>query len=225
MKKRIQIDSAILSFFIILTGILYAFPWLFSTNQVLDNVLDFLGITLILKGTYIRMAARGHKKAHSQQGTGLVTSGLYQHTRNPMYLGSFLLGCGFVLIVWPWWSLPLYALLFYVRFQRQIRIEEKHLKKHFGKIYDDYCRKVPQIFPSLKDLLRINVRRTLNWQETWSTKERRGIWSWPILAIILETIQQAIVFHRFDLSQTMITSLAAGLLFSVVLLWRYQMSR
>jgi len=30
-----------------------------------------------------------------------------------MYLGSFLMGAGFILIVWPWWTLPIFAALFF----------------------------------------------------------------------------------------------------------------
>jgi protein-S-isoprenylcysteine O-methyltransferase Ste14 len=221
VKKRIQIDSTIVSFFIVLTGLLYAFPWLYTTNQPIDNVLDLLGFLYILKGTYLRMAARGYKKAHSLQGAGLVMTGLYQYTRNPMYLGSFLIGVGFVLIVWPWWSLPIYAMLFYARFMQQIKIEEKHLKKMFGKVYENYCQRVPRFFPPLRELWKMNVRKIFSWQETWSTKERYGLFSWPALAVIMESVQQRIVFGSIDLGQTLIILLGSALLFTMGLLWRY----
>ena len=67
MKTRIKIDSAILSFTIIFTGFLYQFPNLFSSNKMLDNVWDFTGVLFILKGTMIRMIARGYKKANSKE--------------------------------------------------------------------------------------------------------------------------------------------------------------
>src|SRR3990167_9267300 len=120
MKTRIKIDSAILSFFIILTGFLYQFPSLYAGSPLTDDLLDFLGVIVVLKGTFIRMAARGYKKAYSKSGAGLVTTGPYTLVRNPMYLGSFLMGAGFILMVWPWWSLPVFAGLFYLRFSRQI---------------------------------------------------------------------------------------------------------
>ena len=127
---------------IILTGLLYQFPRVYYANRFFDNILDFIGLSVMLKGVYIRMAARGHKKAHSNQGEGLVTTGLYSYTRNPMYLGTFLVGAGFVLIVWPWWSLPIFGWLFYLRFKKQVLKEEKHLRGLFKEEYKIYCRKV-----------------------------------------------------------------------------------
>src|SRR3989344_8541806 len=154
MKKRVQADSAILCFLIILTGFLYLYPQFYSRDLFNDDILDFIGVLVILKGTYVRMAARGHKKSFSKSGHGLVTSGLYQLVRNPMYLGSFLLGSGFILIVWPWWGLLIFAALFYARFNKQIAKEEKLLTGHFGKEYEQYAKKVPRLFPGLRNCLK-----------------------------------------------------------------------
>lgn len=224
MKKRVKIDSSILSFVIILTGFLYQFPHLYSTSSLWDNVLDFFGLMSILKGTYFRMAARGHKKRHSQEGKGLVQTGFYAYTRNPMYLGSFQIGAGFVLIVWPWWTLPLFAGLFYLRFKWQIIKEEEYLEKNFPEDFKEYCRKVPQLLPRFKSLIKINVKKAFDWEETWSTKEKRGLIAWPLLAVILETMQEKIVFNTFDIRQTAFIFLAAAIVFTIALGWRYRIS-
>ncbi len=211
MKRRIKIDSSILSFIIILTGFLYLFPGLYPKSQIFDNVLDFFGLMMILEGTYIRMTARGHKKAHSQEGEGLVKTGLYAYTRNPMYLGSFWMGGGFVLIVWPWWTLPLLGGLFYLRFKRQVVKEEGHLTKIFGESYETYCQEVPRVFPSFKSLADMNMKEVLCREEAWSTKEKRGLIAWPILAIVLETMQEKIVFNIMDIRQTVFIFFLAGM--------------
>ncbi len=221
MKSRIKIDSAILSFIIILTGLLYWFPQLYSLNRGIDNVLDFLGLIVVLSGNFLRMASRGHKKAHSMQGQGLVKTGPYALVRNPMYLGSFMMGCGFVLIVWPWWSLTVFGVLFYLRFRRQVKNEERHLRDIFGASFETYVQKVPLAYPRLADLKKAKMSEVFPPGEIWDTKERRGVFTWPLLAVILETFQEKIVFGFTNLGQTISIFFLAGLAFACVVRFLY----
>ena len=194
MKDRIKIDSALLSLLFIFTVVLFQFPHFFPHNVLLDDVLDFLGFGIALTGTFLRMSGRGHKKAHSAQGHGLVVTGPYTLVRNPMYLGSFLMGAGFILIVWPWFMIPVFAVLFYQRFNIQMLKEEEHLKIFFGQTYENYARGVPRIFPRLKNLPEIEFRRIFPREELWTTKETRALFFWPLLAVVMESIQEKIVF-------------------------------
>ena len=215
MKKRIKIDSALLSFIIIMTGFLFAFRGLYPRNPLLDDTLDFLGFIVLLTGTLLRMSARGHKKAHSDKSRALVTTGPYTLVRNPMYLGSFLIGCGFILMVWPWWTLPLFAILFYMRFNKQVVKEEHYLEKLDTEKYTAYCQKVARIFPSLKKLKKIKLKEIINLEEAFSTKERRGLWGWPILAFVLETFQELVVYEDTIPSQTFMIFLMAAIVFVI----------
>lgn len=217
MKKRIKIDSALLSFIIMLTGVLYLNKNFYSQgNVVADNVLDFLGFILILKGILFRMCARGYKKAHSKRSKSLVTSGPYSIVRNPMYLGSFLLGAGFVLMLWPWWSLPVFAWLFYLRFNKQVLKEEELLSNAFGQEYAAYCRKTARIFPSLKVLKKNNIKKIFNFNELFSTKEKRGLLGWPALAVVLESFQGMVVFGRADVFITVMIFINAAIVFFII---------
>ena len=170
MKSRIKIDTTILFGMILLTGILFQFPGLYPKNFIIDAVLDFLGLTAVLTGMLLRMAARAYKKARSQNGHGLVTGGSYSLVRNPMYLGTFLIGSGFILVVWPWYLLPVFATFFFERFNIQIRKEESHLQKIFGAFYETYTRQVPGFFPRLRDLKRLKWNEVFPAVEGWSTK-------------------------------------------------------
>ncbi len=222
MKKRVKTDSALLSFVIIMTGILFTFRNLYSRGAFLDDSFDFIGFIVLLSGVLLRMSARGHKKAHSKKSEKLVMSGPYTLVRNPMYLGSFLMGAGFILMVWPWWGLPFFALLFYARFQRQVVKEEKYLGKLAGKEYEQYCNKVNRIFPSLDQLKRIKIRTVVNMREAWSTKEKRGLWSWPLLAVLLESFQEKLIFEETFFSQTVLIFCAAGVVFAFVFWLAYR---
>ncbi len=213
MKKRVKIDSSLLSLVILFTAFLYQFPRLYSSSPLLDNIWDFFGFIVLLKGAYIRMSARGVKKAHSQQGEGLVKKGLYTVVRNPMYLGSFTLGAGFILLVWPFWILPIFAVLFYLRFNKQIVFEEKWLTKKFGEEYEAYCRKVPRLFPSWKSLRAAKVSTLFPWKETWSTKEKRALLGWPFLAVALESLQEWRVFGSTNIFQTVLIFFVSAAVF------------
>ncbi|MCK5013626.1 MAG: isoprenylcysteine carboxylmethyltransferase family protein [Candidatus Omnitrophica bacterium] len=215
MKKRIKIDSALLSFIIIITGFLFAFRGIYPRNPFLDDTLDFLGFFILLGGILLRMSARGHKKAHSKKGQALVTSGPYTLVRNPMYLGSFLMGAGFIFMVWPWWSLLLFAVLFYLRFMRQVVKEEEFLEKLAEKRYKAYCRKVPRIFPSVEMMGKFDIKKIVNLEEAFSTKEKRGLWGWPLLAVLLESFQEQLVFGETIPSHTIMIFLMAAILFVI----------
>jgi len=223
MKKRIKIDSAILSFIIILTGVLYQFrDRIYPSDVGIDNIFDFWGLFIVLSGTFLRMIARGYKKANSKSGHELVAKGPYTITRNPMYLGSFLMGAGFILIVWPWWSLPVFGILFYLRFRPQILREEGFLKETFGKSYVEYTRKVARLFPNIKSLKNARFQHTFPREFLWTTKERWGLLGWPLLAVLLESFQEKIVFGATDLSQTLYIFIMAAVVFTVTLAGIYK---
>ena len=221
MKQRVKIDSAILSLTIIVLALVCQSHKWYETNRYVDNLLDFLGVMSILNGTYIRMASRGYKKNFSESGKELVMTGPYALVRNPMYFGTFLIGAGFVLILWPWWILPIFAGLFYLRFQRQILKEETHLEKMFGKAYESYKKEVPAIFPTFKRLRKLKVKQIFLWKEAWNTKEKRGLFVWPVLALTLETIKEKFFIGSRDFPETIFIFLLAAILFAVGLWWEY----
>ena len=225
MKKRIKIDSSILSFIIVLTGFLYLFPGLYSQSKGFDNALDVLGMLCIMKGVLIRMAARGYKKRLSQKGGDLVTDGLYSLVRNPMYLGSCCLGIGFVLLVWPWWSVPIFIWLFYLRFNKQIVKEEAYLGELFGEKYVQYCKKTPRVFPSIKECFSVKIKEIVNAKDLFSTKEKRGLLIWPLLAVVLEYFQEKVVFKSADLNQIVGVFLWTIVIYLIVVVSYYHLRK
>lgn len=199
MKKRIQIDTTLLALIILFTFFLYINRHIYFISPGADNVLDFLGMIIILNGVLLRMSARGHKKAHSRQGGRLVETGPYILTRNPMYLGSFMIGAGFALIVWPWWSWPIFAVFFYMRFIVQILNEEKHLARLFPNDFTAYCQSAPRLLPSLATVLKTGPKQIFKMDEAFCTKEKWGLLGWPLLAVILEALQETLVFGAADI--------------------------
>lgn len=79
----------------------------------------------------------------------LTTTGPYAHTRNPLYVGSFLLGLG-ITIAGGHWAWPVVFLLFYVGvYGKTMESEEEILSELFGVRYQEYVNHVPAILPRL----------------------------------------------------------------------------
>ena len=57
------------------------------------------GAVLIIPGLAIRALASGHVRKNE----ALAMSGPYAYSRNPLYLGSLLIGIGFALAARSWW--------------------------------------------------------------------------------------------------------------------------
>lgn len=101
------------------------------------------GVTVSVFGLLLRAWASGHIRKNSS----LATSGPYAYTRNPLYLGNFLLGLGFT-IGSGWWPLGvLFALLFLGIYLPVMRVESQTLAQLFGESYQGYARGVPLFFP------------------------------------------------------------------------------
>jgi len=117
----------------------YDFPY----QVILSRVFLALGVLVAFFGIIaFRMNRTTTDPLHPEKATTLVTGGIYQYTRNPMYLGmAFVLVGGLIRIGNPASISGVLFLVWYLdRFQ--IRPEEKALTKAFGKPYKSYCEKV-----------------------------------------------------------------------------------
>jgi protein-S-isoprenylcysteine O-methyltransferase Ste14 len=116
-------------------------------------------LTLIIGGTVslLGLALRAWASGHIRKNDALATSGPYAHTRNPLYLGSFILGLGFT-IASGWWPLALlFIALFLGIYFPVMRVESATLAELFGESYQRYARAVPLFLPQLMPYRDQNV--------------------------------------------------------------------
>jgi len=106
----------------------------------------FLGVgsVLILLGLVIRALASGHVRKNE----ALATTGPYAYTRNPLYLGSLLIGIGFALAARSWWVGGVLVVMFFAIYVPVIRGEEKFLREKFPD-FEEYARQVPRMMPRI----------------------------------------------------------------------------
>jgi len=102
------------------------------------------GTVLILPGLVVRALASGHVRKNER----LATSGPYAYTRNPLYLGSLLIGIGFSVAARSWWVGVVLVLMFFAVYVPVIRGEERFLRQKFPE-FEEYARHVPRMLPRL----------------------------------------------------------------------------
>ncbi len=103
------------------------------------------GVAIAAVGLLLRGYAAGHLRKHQQ----LATSGPYAYTRNPLYLGSVLLGAGFCVAGHSWISTLLLAVYLMVFYPMVMQREERELTQLYGNAYAQYAARVPVFWPRL----------------------------------------------------------------------------
>lgn len=104
-----------------------------------------VGAGLGILGLVVRGWAAGtiHKERE------LTVTGPYAHTRNPLYLGTFLLGMG-ITLAGGHWIWPAAFFVFYgAVYGRTMAGERALLAELFGDRYREYASRVPAILPRL----------------------------------------------------------------------------
>jgi protein-S-isoprenylcysteine O-methyltransferase Ste14 len=104
-----------------------------------------IGVVVTALGLAIRAWAAGTIHKQSQ----LTTSGPYAFTRNPLYVGSFLIGVG-VTVAGGHWIWPAVFVVFFLGvYSRTMASEAARLTELYGERYRSYARAVPAFLPRL----------------------------------------------------------------------------
>ena len=151
-----------------------------------------IGLVITISGQLIRGATiglayiiRGGKegKVYAEE---LVTSGIFNHCRNPLYVGNILmlLGVGvlsnsllYVVVIMPFFMLI---------YQAIVLAEENFLRNKFGGAFDNYCSRVNRWIPSLKGIDKTFASMHFRWKR-WILKEynTQYVWLTGIVLILL----------------------------------------
>jgi protein-S-isoprenylcysteine O-methyltransferase Ste14 len=101
-------------------------------------------LVLVIPGVFLRGYASGYVKKNAE----LTMTGPYAFTRNPLYLGSFMIAFGFALAS----KSPTIALVLAAGFAfiyiPVIRTEEEYLRSTFAQ-FQEYSSHVPRLIPRL----------------------------------------------------------------------------
>ncbi len=101
------------------------------------------GISIAAVGVLLRAWACGHLRKSSE----LDVSGPYAYTRNPLYLGTFIIALGFGIASGSWWLFLLISAYIGSIYFPVMNVESVVLEQRLGNQYREYAANVPLLFP------------------------------------------------------------------------------
>src|SRR4030095_5740293 len=136
----------------------------------IDWRLVYAGAFFILAGEALRLWAVRHIGVVSRTRTTrlgpLVTSGPYAHTRNPLYVGNWLLWTGFALGSSLRWMVPLSWAIFALQHSFVVHWEEQLLAQRYPSSYGRYAGVVSRWWPRLSRIgMHMPYRHPYPWSE------------------------------------------------------------
>lgn len=141
-----------------------------------------IGGAVGLLGLIVRAWAAGH----IQKEKRLAITGPYRHSRNPLYVGNFILGIGITAAVNSWWGAAVFVLYFALFYPPVIIEECRRMRRIFPDQYEDYARQVPLFFPRLTPAQASEDGR-FRWSLYKKNKEYRAVLSavfaWTVLIL------------------------------------------
>jgi protein-S-isoprenylcysteine O-methyltransferase Ste14 len=161
----------------------------FFAPAVVDWRLVYAGALCIVAGEALRLWAVRHIGVVSRTRTTrlgpLVTSGPYAHTRNPLYLGNWLLWTGFALGSSLRWLVPLSWAVFAVQHTFVVQWEEQLLAQRYPSAYGRYAGVVARWVPRLSGIgMRVPYRRPYPWTDVMFS-ERGTLMAIALVAMLI----------------------------------------
>jgi protein-S-isoprenylcysteine O-methyltransferase Ste14 len=102
-----------------------------------------VGAIVAVIGLLMRAWASGYLRKNQE----LTVTGPYAHTRNPLYLGTFMMGGGIAIASGAWWFAALYVALYLLIYVPVMIAEAETLGQLFEDKYPAYKREVPLFLP------------------------------------------------------------------------------
>ncbi|MFT3701856.1 MAG: isoprenylcysteine carboxylmethyltransferase family protein [Agriterribacter sp.] len=162
----------------------------FGTNFYVYPII--LGLLVTITGQLIRGATIG--LAYIVRGgrdgkpfaEGLVRDGIFNHCRNPLYIGNILMLVGVGILANSLFYIAIIIPVFLFIYQAIVLAEEKFLRGKFGTEFDNYCSQVNRWIPKLSGIATTFSSMRFNWRR-WILKEynTQFVWLSGITLILL----------------------------------------
>jgi protein-S-isoprenylcysteine O-methyltransferase Ste14 len=217
--------------FILFYAALFIPSWpLFSVSErdgdhnYLFPIIIGLFITILgqlIRGFTIGLAyiVRGGKEG-KPYAEGLVTEGIFNHCRNPLYVGNILmlLGIGILAnsLVYTVIVMPMFLFIY----QAIVLAEENFLRGKFGASFDQYCRRVNRWIPRLSGLRKTLSGMHFNWRR-WILKEHTTQLIWLIGIVLILLFNYPQLTNYDDWKRNILLGVCLGILLVAYGIIRY----
>lgn len=122
--------------------------------QEKNILINLSGIFISFMGEIIRIITVGYSFTGTSgresylRADNLNTTGIYSITRNPLYIGNFLIFTGLVVVFSNLFAVLIFAVFLILQYCFIILAEENFLKEKYGSDYKAYCTRVRRIIPT-----------------------------------------------------------------------------
>lgn len=145
-----------------LWGVVLMLPFLAMFSNVLEmaeyqiitslrmlGAFIFIGGLWVLWRSHVDLADNFSPALFIRNKHTLITTGIYQKIRHPMYLSFFMWAIGQALLITNWLAGPLGLLAFALIYLFRVEHEEQQLLDQFGDEYQQYQKKTGRLLPKL----------------------------------------------------------------------------
>ena len=193
-------------------------------RQFGDSVGDFWGVCAIIisfSGLFVRCVTVGYapggtsgRNTKFQVAQTLNTTGMYSISRNPLYLGNFIIVLGITLFIQVWWLALLVWFGFWLYYERIIFTEEEFLRAKFKDQFLEWAKKTPIVIPRFRNWEKPELTFSF---KTVLRKEFSTYFSIVVTFFFLEVVTNFLTQRRLTVHNSwvifFITSLAIYLTF------------
>ena len=128
-----------------------------------------IGLPLVALGEAVRILANGSLIKDKR----FTDFGIYAHVRHPLYVGSGLIGIGFLLMARSIVLAGLFVVLFIVLYRRTILREEEKMERLYGEAFTGWAEATPRFLP--RRFAPTEIARYFTFHRAWVNREHEGV--------------------------------------------------
>src|ERR1700745_2210738 len=190
--------------------------WEVFSNPMIAMI---IGFTVTIIGQLIRIITIGlvyiirggkDRRAYAED---LVTTGIFSHCRNPLYVGNILILVGLGIASNSLLFMAVFTPLFLFFWQAIVLAEENYLRNKFGEQYNAYCKRVNRWLINFNGLRKTLGSMEFKWKRV-IIREYNSTYIWMTGAVLIVMKHFYLHKEQFDFTKNLpvFISILVGLL-------------